>query len=59
LNPVEVTNKPQKGGNTSEFQKGARFFFDKYMFLSLNNRRQLILKIKLFYCAVDIWFNLD
>ena len=28
LNPVEVTNKPQKGGNTSEFQKGARFFFE-------------------------------
>ena len=27
LNPVEVTNKPQKSGNTSEFQKGARFFF--------------------------------
>jgi hypothetical protein len=28
LNPVEVTNKPQKSGNTSEFQKGARFFFE-------------------------------
>ena len=28
LNPVEVTNKPQKSRNTSEFQKGARFFFE-------------------------------